>query len=486
MLNGKYFEFNIQEKMPGYINPKVRTKWRNFYQTVSDRFELLQEALEISGLRGEDFSAAAQKLFDKKSTGNQAIDSFDPFSLAELCKGIACTMPPQPDRMVWPNADTVCDIAFLATPEWEFLRSVGIGGSEAAAILDCSPYTTARAVYNRKVHADENPYYKEKKDNTFLFAYGHYVEDLVIETFLRQQDATRIPETRMFRHKDYPWLIADMDGIVTLPDGKQYIFEAKTTNWRNAKEWEDGCIPPQYDPQCRHYMGVMNDPRISGCVIACIYGNSEQCFRYTTVERDIYMEADQNETVSRFWNENILADEAPPLTSDGNANFEDIRKYCKGDPELPQKTITDNRIADLCRLSCEIRAERLDLQHQVKALQEREDRYNSEAADLMGDYTKAVVMTEDKAESYAVTWSSKLTRSVPASGITRLKKHYPQAFSDCFIPYAGGREYVESTSSPTPGLLDLTSLKNLYPSVYDEIVKKKETRSFSVKQSQKE
>ena len=51
----------------------------------------------------------------------------------------------------------------------------------------------------------------------------------------------------MFRHPEHPFMLADVDGFVTLPDGTRAILELKTTNY-NAKEqwWEDGreIVPP--------------------------------------------------------------------------------------------------------------------------------------------------------------------------------------------------------------------------------------------------
>ena len=77
---------------------------------------------------------------------------------------------------------------------------------------------------------------------------------------------------KMFQHPKYPWMLADVDYFVELPDGTTAILEIKTTNY-NAKDnwWLDGeeTIPAYYESQGRHYMAVMDVDR---CFFCCLYG----------------------------------------------------------------------------------------------------------------------------------------------------------------------------------------------------------------------
>lgn len=52
-----------------------------------------------------------------------------------------------------------------------------------------------------------------------VFDRGHFMEDNVVEAFLKLTDFKRIPETRMFRSKKYPHALADIDAIIQAPDG---------------------------------------------------------------------------------------------------------------------------------------------------------------------------------------------------------------------------------------------------------------------------
>ena len=38
---------------------------------------------------------------------------------------------------------------------------------------------------------------------------------------------------KMFQHPQYPWMLADVDYFVVLPDGTTAILEIKTTNYIN-------------------------------------------------------------------------------------------------------------------------------------------------------------------------------------------------------------------------------------------------------------
>lgn len=94
----------------------------------------------------------------------------------------------------------------------------------------------------------------------------------------------------MFQHPKYPWMLADVDYFVELPDGTTAILEIKTTNY-NAKDnwWLDGeeTIPAYYESQGRHYMAVMDVDR---CFFCCLYGNNEQESIIRDMQRDLAYE----------------------------------------------------------------------------------------------------------------------------------------------------------------------------------------------------
>ena len=97
------------------------------------------------------------------------------------------------------------------------------------------------------------------------------MEDRVIDAFLKLTGFKRIPETRMFRSRKYPHQTANIDGIVISPDGRIFVFEAKTTVAENWDAWKDGKIPRSYVPQTRQYPAVLDDDRVQGTYIGCLF-----------------------------------------------------------------------------------------------------------------------------------------------------------------------------------------------------------------------
>lgn len=72
------------------------------------------------------------------------------------------------------------DTSNLTRDEWLDWRRKGIGGSDAAAVIGVSPYSTARDLYYEKLNivtADDN------EDNWVQKKIGHLLEDLVAEIF---------------------------------------------------------------------------------------------------------------------------------------------------------------------------------------------------------------------------------------------------------------------------------------------------------------
>ena len=84
---------------------------------------------------------------------------------------------------------------------------------------------------------------------------GNLLEPLVARIFEEKTGLKIYQRKCMFQHPHYPWMLADLDYLVTLPDGTTAILEIKTTNY-NAKDkwWYNGeeIVPVYYETQGRH------------------------------------------------------------------------------------------------------------------------------------------------------------------------------------------------------------------------------------------
>lgn len=160
----------------------------------------------------------------------------------------------------------------LTEQEWLAYRRQGIGGSDVAAILGISPFRTARDLYDDKLNIASAV---DDTGNWVALEMGHLLEPLVAQIFTKKTGLEVFQIKKMFQHPQYPFMLADVDYFVRLPNGEIALLEIKTTNY-NAKDhwWKDGeeYVPVYYETQGRHYMAVMDMDEIFYC---CLYGNNE-------------------------------------------------------------------------------------------------------------------------------------------------------------------------------------------------------------------
>lgn len=176
--------------------------------------------------------------------------------------------------------------ADLPREEWLAYRRQGIGGSDAAAVLGISPFRTGLDLYYDKLGQPV----EDDEQNWVAKEVGTLLEDLVARIFTKKTGLEVCPMPVMFQHPDHPWMLADVDRLVKLPDGNTAVLECKTTNYNARDKWEyDGkpIVPQYYEAQGRHYMAVMNLSRVYFC---CLYGNSEDDVIIRSIDRDLKYE----------------------------------------------------------------------------------------------------------------------------------------------------------------------------------------------------
>lgn len=193
--------------------------------------------------------------------------------------------------------EKVVDISNLSREDWLEYRKKGIGGSDVAAIMGISPFATIRDLFYNKTGVQ--PVIQEEEESNWVAKeVGHRLEDLVAEIFSKKTGLEVFPVRVMFRHPLYPFMLADVDFFVRMPDGKFSILECKTCNYNAKDKWADEGIPAHYVLQVRHYLSVMN---MQKAFIACLYGNNENEFVYRTIERDLIEEEDMEDSFQVDW-----------------------------------------------------------------------------------------------------------------------------------------------------------------------------------------
>ena len=148
--------------------------------------------------------------------------------------------------------------------EWLEKRRDYIGGSDAAAILGCSPWKSAAELYDEKKGIVNAKDISKSK----AVQYG-----IAMEPTLRRAASIDLPYFEWEYHPydllisdERPFMAATLDGELRvarpnpwdIPVGSKGIFEAKTGSWKredDLTEWE-AYIPEHYLAQTIHQLSV--------------------------------------------------------------------------------------------------------------------------------------------------------------------------------------------------------------------------------------
>lgn len=176
--------------------------------------------------------------------------------------------------------------------DWLRLRKSGIGGSDAGAICGVNPYSSAMKVFQDKTSEEV-----AEQDNEAI-RIGHDLEDYVAQRFMEATGLKVRKSNFMYRSKEYPFMIADVDRLVV---GEDAGLECKTASAYNADKWADGDIPLHYVMQCYHYMAVTG--KRTWYIAAVILGRE---FTYRRLEWDDELIKSLIAIEKDFWNDHVV------------------------------------------------------------------------------------------------------------------------------------------------------------------------------------
>lgn len=128
---------------------------------------------------------------------------------------------------------------------WHAMRKAGIGGSDAAAIMGDSPFTTAREIWASKTGRTQ-----PGEGNAYT-EFGHLMERALLEA--RHPAAVLGDEVGSYRSLERAHMLGNFDGLE--PDGT--IIEIKTTEASKKHYWKARTPPRHYWCQVQHYLYVL-------------------------------------------------------------------------------------------------------------------------------------------------------------------------------------------------------------------------------------
>lgn len=321
------------------------------------------------------------------------------------------------------------DTATLTEDEWLAWRRKGIGGSDVASALGLSPYRTARELYFDKIGVAP---VVEGEDKSITFEIGHLLEDVVAQIFAKKTGFTVYRDQMMYQHPLFPFMLADVDRFLKLPDGRTAILECKTAHYDVQYLWANDAVPRHYEMQVRHYMAVMN---IDVAYIACLFSNSEADFAWRKIERDLDEEENTILQLQDFWENHVMRRVEPALVEKPDLVLDALsRYYGPADRSQPTVKVGEEFIPTLEHI-LELKTQKLALDQQSRKLDEQIKTAYVPIVDLMGTACKAECV--GKNVTFNVTLNPQQRTGIPKEKLSQLLAQHPDIYED----------YVETTES---------------------------------------
>jgi len=278
-------------------------------------------------------------------------------------------------------------------------RRLGLGGSDAAAVVGASEYSTpAQVFYSKRGPIEDRP-------DSDITAIGRMLEEPIALRYAEKtaRQVINIGAHTLVRNTERPWMFATLDRVVV----DVGILECKSANfagWQIKHDWQDG-PPLSYQVQAQHQMAVTDEPVVSIAALVGVAG-----FFIFDIERDNDFIAALIEAERQFWMNHVIAGAVPVLDGEDETR----RLVNAAWMPAPGKTIA---ITDETLLAWDIERQRAsEMAEEAKRLKNRADAYIINA---MGD---AQIATLPDGTSYKRNVVSKSEYVVNATTYTELRR----------------------------------------------------------------
>ena len=193
--------------------------------------------------------------------------------------------------------------------DWLELRKKGIGGSDASVVCGINRWKSPIELWMEKTGQMSD---SEAGEAAY---WGTRLESLVREEFTLRTGIEVTPVKQILQSEEYPYMLANLDGVCFHPNYGECIFEAKTSSAYRDLEWND-TIPDEYLLQLQHYLAVTG---YKGAYLAVLIGGNT--FRWKFIERDEELITMLIKLEAEFW-EHVKECIPPPLDgTEASANF---------------------------------------------------------------------------------------------------------------------------------------------------------------------
>ena len=327
---------------------------------------------------------------------------------------------PQPTpRRYHARARRLVDTKALDRSAWLNVRKGGIGGSDAAAAVGLNPYKSQLALWMEKTGRDGSPEATDAApDLDSPLHWGTVLEPLVAEHYARKTGNRVRRVNAILQHRDYPWMLANLDREVMGNDEVQ-ILECKTAGLFGARLWKDG-VPEYVQLQVMHQLAVTGQRAADVAVL--LGGHELQVHR---IERDEVM-IEQLITLERqFWD--YVEKDIPPPADGSDSADQALRMLF---PQDDGETLDLSHDAGLSQAFADLQQVRKTLDEAKKA----ELRLKHRLQQAMGTATLATF------PSGSLSW--KQTAPVKRLDTKALQQDHPELVAAYLTSVPGSRRFV--------------------------------------------
>ena len=240
--------------------------------------------------------------------------------------------------------------------KWLELRTTGIGGSDAGAILGMNKYSSPLTVFLSKKNV-------EGFKGNAATEWGHILEDPIRKKAAEELGIEIISVPGMYTSLDIPYMNANLDGLCYANNqvviGGESVeglggYEIKTSS--RGEGFSDDEIPDSYYCQVQHYMAVTG---LNWFILTTFFMNTKQAKHYVIKRNDDFIYTQLIPAEKNFWENFVLTNNPPePI------GLESENEY-----------VSNLNIADTLELDAETEdliAERIEVQQQIKDLEQKE------------------------------------------------------------------------------------------------------------------
>lgn len=326
----------------------------------------------------------------------------------------------------------------LTREEWLEYRRRGIGGSDVAAVFGLSPYLTARDLYYDKIGV-ATPI--DNEENWVQLEVGKLLEELVAKIFSLKIGRPVYKTQEMFYHPLYPFMLADVDFFVDMPDNQTAILETKTTHYNNRAQWwdgENGIVPKHYELQVRHYQCVLNLDLAFTC---CLYANSEDDVIIRRVDRHSDMEQEIVYMEKAFWENHVQARVPPPYTERGDLVLQSVEHQMAAAEPIDTIAMLDNRVQAIVERYMALQKQKESLSIQMKAVDNAMKKLKASILMEMGSNCKATCGTDSP---YVISNTPTSRTTISKESLERLRLLRPDIYEEYATTSTGHRFSVKT------------------------------------------